>query len=209
MESQRLYRLALVLAIITIVYNVLEGIIATSLGYSDESLALLGFGVDSFIEVISGIGIAHMVIRIQRNPQSHRDKYERTALRITGTAFFLLVVGLLVTSIYNLWTGHKPITTFWGVIISVISILVMFLLVYLKRKVGRALKSNPIIADANCTLVCIYMSIILLISSGVYYIFGWAFVDSLGTLGIAYFAFNEGKECFEKAQNTAANCKCD
>nr|WP_321415226.1 cation transporter [uncultured Allomuricauda sp.] len=209
MDKQKIpYRTAFALAMFTIIYNVAEGIISTYLGFEDESLALFGFGTDSFIEVISGLGIAHMVLRIQRNPESNRDPFERTALRVTGVAFYLLVVGLVVSSIYNIWAGHKPLTTFWGVVISGISILVMWALVWWKQKVGRELDSAPILADANCTLVCVYMSIILLISSGIYELFQISYIDSLGTLGLAYFAFSEGKECFEKA-NSNKHCCCD
>ena len=202
------YRIAFGLAIFTIVYNVLEGLISTYLGFEDESLALFGFGSDSFIEVISGLGIAHMIVRIQKRPNSNRDNFERTALKITGFAFYALVLALVVTSIYNIWTGHKPLTTFWGVVISIISILVMWILVIGKRRVGHKLDSAPILADANCTLVCVYMSIILLISSGIYELWGIGYIDSLGTLGLAYFAFNEGKECFEKA-NSEKYCACE
>jgi hypothetical protein len=81
------YRLAFGLALFTIAYNLLEGLFSTYFGYEDESLALFGFGVDSFIEVVSGLGIAHMVLRIQRRPESNRDEFERTSLRITGTLF--------------------------------------------------------------------------------------------------------------------------
>ncbi|HMC01597.1 MAG TPA: cation transporter [Flavobacteriaceae bacterium] len=207
-DTKKLYKIALLLAIFTIIYNIAEGIISTYFGYEDESLALFGFGIDSFIEVISGLGIAHMVLRIQNNPNSNRDNFERTALRITGVAFYLLVFGLVVTSLYNLWIGHKPISTFWGVIISIISILIMWFLVISKRNVGKQLNSEPILADGNCTLVCLYMSIILLVSSGIYELFHIAYIDSIGTLGLAYFAFNEGKECFEKA-NSDKYCSCD
>ena len=134
-ENKGLYKLAFGLAIFTIIYNVGEGLISTYLGYEDESLALFGFGSDSFIEVISGLGIAHMIIRIQKQPNSNRDNFERTALRITGFAFYTLVFGLLITSLYNIWSGHKPITTFWGVVISIISILIMWFLVVGKRRV--------------------------------------------------------------------------
>lgn len=207
-NHQKLYRIAFGLALFTIFYNLAEGLIATYLGFEDESLALFGFGLDSFIEVLSALGIAHMILRIQKNPDSQRDSFERTALRITGISFYILVVGLIVTSIYNIWTGHKPITTVWGVIISVVSIAVMWLLVYWKRKVGKQLQSAPILADANCTMVCIYMSVILLISSGIYELFGIGYIDSIGTLGLAYFAYGEGKECFEKA-NSDKHCSCD
>jgi divalent metal cation (Fe/Co/Zn/Cd) transporter len=206
--SNKLYKVAFGLAIFTIVYNIAEGIISTYLGFENESLALFGFGSDSFIEVISGLGIAHMILRIQKNPHSNQDNFEQTALRITGVAFYTLVCGLVLTSIYNIWTAHKPLTTFWGVIISLISILIMSILVAWKRKVGHQLRSDPILADANCTLVCVYMSIILLASSGIYELFGIPYIDSVGTLGLSYFAFKEGKECFEKS-NSDKYCCCD
>lgn len=207
-DKKELYKIALGLALFTIIYNIAEGLISTYLGFEDESLALFGFGSDSFIEVISGLGIAHMILRIQNNPNSKRDNFERTALKITGIAFYILVFGLVITSIYNIWTGHKPLTTFWGVVISIISILIMWILVVWKRNVGNQLNSAPILADANCTMVCVYMSIILLVSSGIYELFGIPYIDSIGTLGLSYFAFKEGKECFEKAKNDK-NCCCD
>lgn len=207
-EKLKLYNVALGLAIFTILYNIVEGIISTYLGFEEESLALFGFGSDSFIEVISGLGITHMILRIQKQPNSSRDAFERTALQITGFAFYALVLALVVTSLYNIWTGHKPITTFYGVIISVISILVMWILVAWKKSVGKKLDSEPILADANCTMVCVYMSVILLISSGVYELTNIPYIDSLGTLGLSYFAFKEGKECFEKA-NSEKYCGCD
>ncbi|TDI78299.1 MAG: hypothetical protein E2O83_06520 [Bacteroidetes bacterium] len=207
-ENNGLYKWAFGFAVFSIIYNIGEGLISTYLGYEDESLALFGFGSDSFIEVISGIGIAYMIIRIQKSKISDRGNFERTALRITGFAFYALVLGLVITSIYNILSGNNPITTFWGVVISTISILVMWLLVAGKRKVGIKLNSAPILADANCTMVCVYMSIILLISSGIYELTSIPYIDSLGTLGLSYFAYKEGKECFEKA-NSNEYCSCD
>jgi len=207
-ERQRLYKSAFGLALFTIVYNIVEGIVSTYFGYEDESLALFGFGIDSFIEVISGLGIAHMVLRIRFNPSSNRDKFEKTALRITGFSFYGLVIGLVTTSIYNLWTGHKPETTFWGVIISIVSIVIMWALIIGKKKVGQQLDSDAILADAECTKVCIYMSIILLISSGLYELANLAYIDSIGTLGLAYFSLKEGAECFEKARHNKY-CSCE
>lgn len=207
-HTPKLYRIAFLLALFTISYNSVEGLVSTYLGFEDESLALFGFGADSFIEVISGLGIAHMVFRIQRNPDISRDPFERTALRITGFSFYFLVVGLVLTGIYNIWTGQQPETTFWGVVISIISILVMWVLVVQKRKVGHKLDSEPIIADASCTMVCVYMSVILLLSSGIYELTSIPYIDSLGALGLSYFAFKEGRECFEKA-NSGKYCGCD
>jgi divalent metal cation (Fe/Co/Zn/Cd) transporter len=198
-QEKRAVHVAFALAIFTIVYNLAEGLIATWFGYQDETLALFGFGIDSFIEMISGLGIAYMVLRIQRNPTSHRSGFEKTALKITGGSFYILVFGLLLSAIITIIMGQKPVTTFWGVIISFVSIVVMFFLLQAKLRVGKQLHSEAILADASCTKVCIYMSCVLLASSGIYEWTGFAYADSIGTLGLAWFSYQEGKECFEKA----------
>jgi divalent metal cation (Fe/Co/Zn/Cd) transporter len=155
---------------------------------------------------MSGVGILAMVLRIRRNPETPRSQFERTALRITGMAFYLLALGLAATAVYNLVTGHKPTTTVPGLIISLVSIAVMWALVWGKRKVGHALDSAPILADANCTMVCIYMSIVLLAASLIYQLTGFGFVDSLGAIGLIYFSVNEGREAFEKAAGLECGC---
>ncbi len=207
-QAKQAYRLAFGLAIFTIVYNIIEGVVSIYFGVADESLTLFGFGADSLIEVISGIGIAQMIIRIRTFGTDNRSNFEKRALRITGVAFYILVAGLVVTSGYNMYTGHKPETTLWGVIISCISIMVMIILLIMKLRVGKTLKSEAIIADAHCTRVCIYMSVVLLISSTVYELTGFAWIDILGTLGLAWFSFSEGRECFEKAR-TESHCSCN
>jgi len=198
-SATKYWTYALWLALFTIFYNLAEGLIAIFFGFSDEALTLFGFGVDSFIEVISGIGILAMVIRIRQHPDTPRSQFEKTALQVTGASFYLLVIGLAVTAIHNIFTGHKPTTTLPGLIISLISIGMMWALVTGKRKVGRALNSEPILSDANCTMVCIYMSIVLLAASLIYQLTGFGFVDSIGALGLIYFSYSEGKEAFEKA----------
>jgi len=198
-QQKKFYQYALWLAFFTIFYNAAEGLISIYLGIQDEALTLFGFGIDSFIEVISGLGIMVMVFRIRQNPDTPRSQFERTALRVTGWSFYLLCAGLLATALYNLYSGHKPETTVSGMIISIISIAVMWALVMGKRKVGQALDSQPILADANCTMVCIYMSVVLLASSLIYQFTGFGFVDSIGALGLIYYSYQEGKESFEKA----------
>jgi divalent metal cation (Fe/Co/Zn/Cd) transporter len=195
----RYWQYALWLAIFTIAYNLLEGMVSVYFGVEDEALTLFGFGIDSFIEVISGLGILTMVLRIRRSPETQRSGFERTALRVTGTSFYALAVGLAATASYNLITGHKPETTLPGIIIALISIAVMWALVRGKRRTGIALSCSPILADANCTMVCIYMSVVLLAASLVYQLTGFGFVDSLGALGLIYYSVREGRESFEKA----------
>src|ERR1035437_4285021 len=189
-----LYKKAYQLSLFTIFYNIAEGIISMIMGYKDETLTLFGFGIDSFIEVMSGIGIAVMISRIKQNPESSKNEFEIKALKITGTAFYLLSAGLLAGIVLNIIANHKPETTLWGIIISLISIIVM---VWLMN--GKQLDSGPIIADANCTKVCVYMSIVLLISSLIYELTGFAYADLIGAAGLIYFSLSEGKEAFEKA----------
>src|SRR5512140_850359 len=193
------WQYALLLALFTIFYNFVEGLVSVYFGAHDETLSLFGFGIDSFIEVLSGAGILAMVLRIRQDTDAPRSQFEQTALRITGTSFYLLAAGLAATALYNLLTSHKPTTTVPGLVISLISIAVMWLLVRFKRIVGRRVNSTPILADANCTMVCIYMSIVLLASSLIYQYTGFGLVDSLGALGLIYFSISEGKESFEKA----------
>jgi len=207
--TNKYWSYALWLALFTIFYNLAEGLVSIFFGLSDETLTLFGFGMDSFIEVMSGIGILAMVLRIRQHPDTPRSQFERTALRITGTAFYLLAAGLALTAIYNIYIGHKPESTIPGLIISLISIAIMWLLVTGKRKVGHTLNSSPILADANCTMICIYMSVVLLVSSLVYQLTGFGFIDSLGALGLIYFSINEGKEAFEKAAGLEDCCEDD
>lgn len=182
-----------------------------ALGYADETLSLFGFGADSFIEVISGIGIAMMIHRIRQNPESSKTSFEVTALKITGSAFYLLSAGLLAGIALNLINHHKPETTFWGIIISLVSIITMLWLMNAKKSTGKKLQSEAIIADSNCTRICVYMSVVLLVSSLVYELTGFVYADAIGAGGLIYFSVKEGMEAFEKAKGKECSCgsHCD
>ncbi|MEW6615650.1 MAG: cation transporter [Thermodesulfobacteriota bacterium] len=201
----RLWNRALLLAAISVCYNILEGLVSVYFGYTDETLSLFGFGLDSFVELISGVGVWHMIIRV-RNNNNQKDSFEKTALRITGVSFYTLTFGLFVTAIYNIYSNSKPITTVWGIIISLLSVLTMIFLTRAKLSIGKKLNSNAIIADANCTKTCVYLSIVLLLSSVLYEIFRIGYIDSIGALGIAYYAFKEGRESLEKSKGKVCTC---
>ncbi len=201
--------IAFYLSLITVFYNLVEGLISVYFGSVDDTLALFGFGVDSFVEVISGLGILHMILRMKKYPIEQRDNFERTALKITGFSFYVLAFGLIIGSIINLIFNFQPQTTFWGILVSSISIVTMYILVKFKLKVGKSLKSDAIIADANCTKTCLYLSFILLASSLSYEILRIGYLDLAGSLGIAYFAYKEGKESLEKAKSNNLSCSCE
>lgn len=208
LKLQQLYRTASMLALITIFYNIAEGVVSAWFGVEDESLALFGFGLDSFVEVISGIGIWHMIRRLGRGALDSRDVFEKQALKITGGAFYLLAASLVVTAVVSFVQGHHPQTTRWGVIISVISIATMQALIHYKIKVGKALNSDAILADAACTRTCLQLSVVLLAASLGYAFTGIGYLDSLGSLGIAILSLREGREAFAKAKGGACSCSC-
>jgi divalent metal cation (Fe/Co/Zn/Cd) transporter len=202
-----LYKRASLLAQITIFYNLIEGLVSVFFGVADETLSLLGFGIDSFVEVLSGIGIWNMIRRIRNNSNVNPSSFEKKALQITGTAFYILGVGLLVTAGINIYQGHRPVTTFWGIVIAVISIFTMWALIYFKVKVGKQLNSDAILEDANCTKACLYLSFILLLASVGYELTGIGGIDSIGAALIAIYSFREGREAFEKSRGES--CSCD
>jgi divalent metal cation (Fe/Co/Zn/Cd) transporter len=209
-ENSRLYHRAGLLALITIGYNFLEGLVSIWFGLGDETFALFGFGLDSFVEVISGIGIWHMVRRQRATSGIAPDRFERRALRITGGAFSLLAIGLAATALVNVIQGNRPTSTFWGIVVALVSIVSMGLLIRAKVRVGTALASPAILADAACTRACLYLSVVLLAASAGYELTGIGWLDALGTLGIAAFAVKEGREAFGKAKGIACCCtgKC-
>jgi len=206
-QKETFYRWANALALITVFYNLIEGVVSVFFGYEDGTIALFGFGIDSFVEVISGLGIWHMIYRMRQNSSEDHDAFEKTALKVTGTAFYILTAGLIFTASINLYQGHKPVTTVWGIIVSAVSILSMWLLIHYKLKIGRRFNSRALIADAHCTRACMYLSVVLLVSSIGYELTGTGMLDALGAVGIAVLSFREGREAFEKSKGVAV-CGC-
>lgn len=206
--NKKLYNHAHFLALFTIFYNLVEGGVSVWLGAADETLALFGFGVDSFIEVISAIGVWHMLRRIKTNGGESRDEFEQRALKITGSAFYILSIGLVLTAGMNLYGQHKPETTVWGIIVSLLSISFMWFLIHQKTKVGTALNSPAILADAACSRACLYLSAVLMISSIGYELSGIGSLDAIGAILISVLTLKEGREAFGKARGMSCSCHC-
>jgi len=196
---RNLYSWALVLAVITVVYNLAEGLVSVYFGMKGQTLTLFGFGADSFVETISALGVTQMIIRIKMNPASNKGSFEILALKITGWCFYLLALFLTASAIFNVIQGNQPKSTIAGVIIAGISILSMWALIYFKFSIGKKLNSTPIIADAKCSLVCLYMSLVLLVASALWWFFKIPYIDILGTAALIFLSVKEGREAFEKA----------
>ncbi len=194
------------LSIITIAYNIIEGLVSIYFGIKDESLSLFGFGVDSFIETISASGILIMIIRVNLNNQQLLPNFETLALKITAICFFALSLILIYSAVMNIIHHEEPTTTLPGIIITLLSIVFTYFIIRTKIKVGEHLQSNAIISDAKCGMVCIYLSIIVLIASFLFEVFRIAYIDAIGALGVAYYSVKEGIEAFKKAKNPDHCC---
>jgi divalent metal cation (Fe/Co/Zn/Cd) transporter len=200
------WRIATALALFTIIYNVGEGVISIYFGVQEEALTLAGFGADSFIEVISGLGILTMILRLRRYSDKDRGRFEKLALQITGVCFYALVAGLISGACISVVAQRQPATTMAGIVISLFSILIMRVLAMWKIRTGEQLQAPSIIADGKCTMVCVYMSVVLLASSILYELLHLPYIDAAGLLGLAWFSFKEGQESFEKARSADTCC---
>jgi divalent metal cation (Fe/Co/Zn/Cd) transporter len=121
-----------------------------------------------------------MINRMRTNKSSNSDRFEQTALKVTGTAFYILAIGLTITAAVTLLKGHKPETTLWGIIVAGVSILLMWILIHYKLKTGKRFQSEALLADAACSRACMYLSLVLLLSSVAYEVTGIGGFDSIG-----------------------------
>jgi len=164
----------------TIVWNALEGLVAVVAGAIASSISLVGFGIDSFIEVASGVALLWRM-SVDADVQ-RRERNERRALRIVGTCFFALAAYITYESAMDLWSKKAPEHSISGIVLACVSLVVMPLLSRAKRKVGHALGSAAMHADAKQTEFCTYLSAILLVGLLLNALFGLWWADPLAGL---------------------------
>jgi divalent metal cation (Fe/Co/Zn/Cd) transporter len=194
--QERPIRQARLLAWFTIIWNTIEGLVGIGSGIAAGSIALIGFGVDSYVEVLSGAVVLWRVSK-ERHGQELSEAAEHRALRIIATTFFALAVGVTIESVRKLATGEHPSASAVGVALTVVSLIVMPLLARAKRKVGRQLGSRALQADATETVLCVWLSAIVLSGLVLNAAFGWWWADPLAALGIVYVAATEGREAWK------------
>ncbi|MGW5671177.1 cation transporter [Micromonospora sp. NPDC003776] len=174
----------------TITYNVIEAVVAISAGAAASSTALLGFGLDSVIEVSSAAAVAWQFAG--RDPEAR----EKVALRIIAVSFFALAAYVTVESVRALAAGGEAEHSTVGLVLAGLSLLIMPVLSYAQRRAGRELGSRSAVADSKQTLLCTYLSAVLLVGLGLNSLFGWAWADPLAALVIAAVAIKEGREAW-------------
>ncbi len=189
-------RRARLLAWFTIAWNSVEGLVGIGSGLAAGSIALVGFGVDSYVEVLSGAVVLWRLSK-ERHGQELSEAAEHRALRIIAGTFFALAIGVTVESIRKLATGEHPSASAAGIALTVVSLIVMPLLARAKRNVGRQLGSHALQADATETTLCVWLSAIVLAGLLLNAAFGWWWADPVAALGIVYVAAREGREAWK------------
>jgi divalent metal cation (Fe/Co/Zn/Cd) transporter len=191
-----LARRALGLGAFTITYNVIEGVIAVAAGVTAGAVSLLGFGLDSGIEVISAVIVVTRLAAEVRGAEPDERK-EKVALRAVAVTFFLLAAYLVIAGIRDLLIGSKPETSIVGIVLTALSIVVMPTLAALKKRVGVQMGSALVIADAAETRLCALLSVTTFVALLAYLFLGWTWLDPVAGFVIAVFAVMEGREAWE------------
>jgi divalent metal cation (Fe/Co/Zn/Cd) transporter len=189
-HRRRLSRRAQLLAGASVAYNVVEAVIAISAGLVAGSVALVGFGLDSVVEVSSGLIILWQFRH--RLPETR----ERQALRLLAFSFFGLAAYVTFESIRAIVTGADPDTSPVGIGLAIASLIVMPFLSWAQRRTGKALGSNAVVADSTQTLLCTYLSAVLLLGLLLNATLGWSWADPVAGLIIAAVATREGIEAW-------------
>ena len=189
-ERTRLGRRAQLLAGASVTYNVVEAVIAVTAGIAAGSVALVGFGLDSVVEVSSGLIILWQFRH--RLPESR----ERQALRLMASSFFALAAYVTVESVRALLFGGEPDASPVGIGLAIASLIIMPFLSWAQRRTGRALGSGAVVADSTQTLLCTYLSAVLLAGLVLNATLGWGWADPIAGLVIAAVAAREGVEAW-------------
>ena len=196
-----MHRRGLRLEWFTVAWNVVEGVVAIGVGLATGSVSLVGFGADSFIEVISAVTLLWRLRKAGPHASAEeRGAAEKRALYLVAATFFLLAAYISFEAVSALISGEGPEGSTVGLVLSVISLLVMPALAYGKQKTGRKMGSEALRADAIETWVCSYLSLTLLLGVGLNAAFGWWWADPAGALAMLPVIIWQGWETLEEAR---------
>ena len=188
------------LSYFTVGYNILEGVASVLVGLLAGSIALVGFGLDSFIESLSG-GV--MIWRFGKHGKISKEEEERVeakAVKLIAYTFFILGAYVLFESVKKLYLHEGPDPSLMGIIIAIVSIVIMPILFLLKYRTGKTIKSKSLVADSKQTLICVSMSVALLVGLGANYHCGLWWTDAVVGLVIVCFLIKEGYTALKEGE---------
>ncbi|HTM09721.1 MAG TPA: cation transporter [Verrucomicrobiae bacterium] len=198
------HKKALLSEYFTVGWNVIEGIVAIAAGILASSIALVGFGLDSYIEVASGMVLIWRLRKHGFSDDGEEEAAEKKAILFVGVTFFLLAAYVLYESGKKLYFHEHPEESLVGIILAIVSFVVMPFLALYKKKIAEEIHSRALRADALETLACSYLSLTLLLGLGANALFGWWWADPAAALAMIYFLVREGWEAIEEGREPAA-----
>ena len=187
-----LHNRALNISYFSVGYHTIEGLVSVSAGASAGSIALVGFGLDSFVESLSGLIIIWRFWNHNGMSKQEEERAEKRALRLIAYSFFLLAIYVFYESSRKLYFREIPKPSLLGIIIAIVSIIVMPVLFHLKRKTGKSIKSHSLVADSKQQVACILLSFALLIGLGLNYVYGFWQADPVIGIVIVFYLIKEG-----------------
>jgi divalent metal cation (Fe/Co/Zn/Cd) transporter len=203
-DRHRLLRHGVLLEAITIAYNLIEAVVAIAAGVISGSIALVGFGLDSIIEVIAATVVGHRLLAEARGGSAAEAlRQERRALRVVSVTFFMLSAYIAWEATRKLGGFEPPEPSMLGIVIAALSVLLMPALGWLKHRTGSALGSKALMADAKETMVCWYLSVTLLLGLGLNAALGWWWADPVAALAMIPLLLHEGREAWEESSEGA------
>jgi cation diffusion facilitator family transporter len=198
---ERLQRRGVQLEWFTVAWNVAEALVAIAAGVAAGSIALIGFGVDSGIEVVAASALLWRFRQAKADAsEAEHDRAEQRALYVVSATFFALALYIAFEAIQSLSSSDEPESSTVGLILALVSLGVMPTLAYAKQRTGRALASRALQADAVETWVCAYLSLALLVGIGLHLAFGWWWADPVAALGMLPVIVWQGWETLEEAR---------
>ena len=200
-RKEKLHRRGLWLEVFTVAWNVVEAVVAVGVGIAVGSVALVGFGVDSGIEVISAVALLWRLLKAGPHASVPEESAaERKALYLVAATFVLLALYILYEAVGALISGEGPESSTVALVLSGVSLVIMPVLAYLKGRTGREMGSRALVADSVETWVCAYLSVALLAAVGLNAAYGWWWADPLGALAMLPVILWQGWETFEEAR---------
>ena len=196
--SRPSFRTALRLEYFTVGYNVFEAAASVAFGIAAGSIALVGFGLDSVVESLSGLILISRLRGHRHLSRDEEERIERRAQRFVALTFFVLGIYVLYESLNKLVTGEAALPSPAGIVIAILSVIIMPVLAGRKEKLGIAIGSRALVADSRETLACAFLSVALLAGLGANYLFGFWQADPLAGLLIVLFLFREGYEGWQE-----------
>jgi cation diffusion facilitator family transporter len=196
-SKQKLVKKALLLEWVLVSYNVIEAVAAVLFGYLAGSIALVGFGFDSVIEVSAAL---MLIWRLSHHgTEAEESKKEKIALFFVGITFFVLAIYVVIESVGKFVHQDRPEISMIGIVIASLSLAIMPTIGLMKKRIAKELGSKALAADAMETLICAYLSFALLLGLGLNALFGWWWADPVAALAMVYFIVKEGLEAIGDA----------